>query len=142
MYQNTAFAKARASAARLWEIHVRFRQSLMADEAADLERRIVSEPDFARELFEHLLALSDALVSCAREDDAEFDARDKPFLEGAAVDDELFASMTRFVLTSEAESMLEWMRRLDAEGAADKARRRIAALLAEAPHALASPILH
>jgi hypothetical protein len=142
MTRNIAFADARASAAHLWQIHLRFRNWLTEGEAADLERRTLSEPDFARELFEHLHALSNALISCAREDDAEFEARDKPFLEGAAVDDRLFASLTRFMLTSEAASMIDWMRRFDPDGEAERARGRVDAMLSGAPAALAAPTVH
>jgi hypothetical protein len=142
MTKNIAFSDARASAAHLWQIHLRFRDSLTEREAADLERRTLREPDFARELFEHLHALSNALTSCARADDAEFEAHDKPFLAGAAVDDGLFASLTRFMLTAEADAMIGWMRRIDPDGEADRTRRRIQAMLAGAPSALAAPTLH
>lgn len=142
MGKNITFADARASAARLWQIHLRFRQSLTVGEAADLERRTLSEPDFARELFEHLHVLSDTLTSCAREDDAEFEARDKTFLEGASADDALFASMTRFILTAEAGAMIDWMRRFDPDGEAERAQLRVAGMLNGAAAATAAPALH
>ena len=142
MTDKAAFADARASAARLWQIHVRFRRSLTDTEAAELERRTLHEPDFARELFEHLHVLSAVLTSCANEEDAEFDARDKPFLEGPAAEDGLFASLTRFVLVNEAGGMIEWMQRIDLHGGAQRARSRLAAMMAAAPTGLHAPTLH
>lgn len=142
MTSDVAFAEARASAARLWKIHLRFRDSLTEAEASDLRRRTLGEPDFARELFEHLHALSDALTSCAREDEAEFQARDNPFLQGSAVDDSLFANMTRFVLTSEAASMIAWMRRFDCGGDADRALERVKAMLSQAHPELSALTYH
>lgn len=142
MTNKAAFADARASAAHLWQIHVRFRKSLTDREAAELERRTLYEPDFARELFEHLHVLSDVLTSCAKEEDVEFGARDKPFLDGPAAEDGLFASLTRFVLVSEAVGMLEWMQRIEPNGAAERARCRLAAMMAAAKGELHTPTLH
>jgi hypothetical protein len=142
MTPNAVFAEARASAAHLWQVHLRFRASLSTLETLELERRTIFEPDFARELFEHLYCLSGALTSCARQDDAEFDACDKPFLDDRAVDDRLFASLTRFVLVFEAHILIEWVRLSDCENMAQRARSRIDSMLASASSELTSPTLH
>ena len=117
---------AQTSVARLWSAHMRFRASLAPEEAAALAGRVETENDFALEMFEHLQSLSDAVSSCVHDSDEAFASRPRPFLDAARSSDPLLAAMTRFVLDSDADSMLGWFDRLDPVGA--RARRRVAGL--------------
>ena len=126
MPTNTPIDDAQTSVVRLWSAHLRFRASLAPEEAAALAGRVETEDDFALGMFEHLQSLSDPVSSCAHDSDEAFASRPRAFLDPALSSDPLLAAMTRFVLDSEADSMLGWFDRLDPEGT--RARRRLAGL--------------
>ena len=126
MPTNAPIDDAQTSVARLWAPHMRFRASLAPEEAAALAGRVETEDDFALGMFEHLQSLSDAVSSCAHDSDEAFALHPRPFLDPARSSDPRLAAMTRFVLDSEADSMLGWFDRLNPEGA--RARRRVAVL--------------